>query len=108
MPGLGLGIAPVIIGIQEEAESYGEIESKFFVRSGIHENLCLQQEPKVRWRKFWVYVGNLCLGIPACPSSARNRLRARSGASKLPQRWARMLIVQWQSWCQRRSKLFWR
>jgi hypothetical protein len=95
---LGLGIALVIIGIQEEAESYGEIESKFFVRSGIHENLCLQQEPKVRGRKFWVSVGNLYLGItlPACSSPARNRLRARSGASKLPWLWARMIIVQWQ------------
>jgi hypothetical protein len=106
---LGLGIALVIIGIQEEVESYGEIESKFFVRSRIHENLCLQQEPKVRWGKFWVSVGNLCLGITlaACPSSARDPLRARSGASKLLQPWARMLIVQWQSWCQQRSKLSW-
>jgi hypothetical protein len=91
---LGLGIALVIIGIQEEAESYGEIETMFFVRSRIHENLCLQQEPKVRWRKFWVSVGNLYLGItlPACSSSARNR--ALSGASKLPWLWARMIIVQ--------------
>jgi hypothetical protein len=60
---LGLGIALVIIGIQEEAESYGEIESKFFGPSRIHENLCLQQEPKMRWRKFWVCVATLTLGL---------------------------------------------